>query len=896
MVLRGVTGSGKTYSIANVVASVDRPTLVISPNKTLAAQLFSEFKAFFPTNAVEYFVSYYDYYQPEAYIPQSDTYIEKDALINDEIDRMRHSATKSLLERRDVLVVASVSCIYGIGEPDTYQGLHLELGEGERIDRDEIIRRLIAVQYERNDYDFHRGTFRVRGDVVEVFPANEESIALRIELFGDVIDAISRIDPLRGAVLERIDRVHIYPASHYVTEAAQLERAFSTIQEELGERLAFLRQKNRLLEAQRLEQRTLFDIEMLRELGFCHGIENYSRHLTGHRPGEAPPTLIDYLPKDALIIIDESHVAVPQIRGMYYGDRSRKEALVEYGFRLPSAFDNRPLTFDEFTRRTRQTIYVSATPSAYELDLAADALAEQVIRPTGLTDPKITVRPAKDQVDDLLAELRARADRNERVLVTTLTKRMAEDLTEYYQQLGLRVRYLHSDIDTLDRVAVIRDLRLGKFDGLIGINLLREGLDIPEVSLVAILDADKEGYLRSATSLIQTSGRAARNVNGQAIMYAGHLTDSMAAPIQETERRRELQRAYNDAHGITPESIKSSIRELLQTVNELEALMLEANLVRRHRPRYNIILRDDKHYPFLKLTTNEEFPRLVVARKVQHDGARYFGPFYPATAMRETLRLTRQLFPLRTCSITIDGRLERPCIQYAIHRCNAPCTGWETREGYAETVRHVQRFLEGKDEDLALNLTKEMEAAAAEEKFERAAVLRDQMQSLNKVLERQKIISTEEVDQDVVGVVRQGNDACVELFFVRRGRLVGQEAFFFDKVAGWSDGEILSAFVRQFYAKPVTPAPAVLVSEETPECPLIEEWLSGIAKRRVQILAPQRGGKREFVAMAEANAAIALQNHLLSRGNRQQLVQEELTRALSLPGQPNRIEGYDVYT
>jgi excinuclease ABC subunit B len=568
MVLRGVTGSGKTYSIANVIANVDRPTLVISPNKTLAAQLFSEFRAFFPSNAVEYFVSYYDYYQPEAYIPQSDTYIEKDALINDEIDRMRHSATKSLLERRDVIVVASVSCIYGIGEPDTYQGLHLQLGEGERIDRDEIIRRLIAVQYERNDYDFHRGTFRVRGDVVEVFPANEESIALRIELFGDVVDAISRIDPLRGAVLERVARVHIYPASHYVTEASQLARAFETIQEELGERLGFLRQKNRLLEAQRLEQRTLFDIEMLRELGYCHGIENYSRHLTGHRPGEAPPTLIDYLPKDALIVIDESHVAVPQVRGMYYGDRSRKEALVEYGFRLPSAFDNRPLIFDEFTRLTGQTIYVSATPAAYELDLAADTLAEQVIRPTGLMDPRIVVRPAKDQVDDLLGELRARADRDERVLVTTLTKRMAEDLTEYYQQLGLRVRYLHSDIDTLDRVAIIRDLRLGKFDGLIGINLLREGLDIPEVSLVAILDADKEGYLRSGTSLIQTAGRAARNVNGEVIMYADHVTESMAATIRETERRRELQGAYNEANGITPESIKSSIHELLQTIYE----------------------------------------------------------------------------------------------------------------------------------------------------------------------------------------------------------------------------------------------------------------------------------------------------------------------------------------
>ena len=575
MVLRGVTGSGKTYSIANVVANVNRPTLVISPNKTLAAQLFSEFRAFFPSNAVEYFVSYYDYYQPEAYIPQSDTYIEKDALVNDEIDRMRHSATKSLLERRDVLVVASVSCIYGIGEPDTYQGLHLELGESERMDRDEIIRRLVAVQYERNDYDFHRGTFRVRGDVVEVFPANEESIALRIELFGDVLDAISRIDPLRGAVLERVDRVHIYPASHYVTEASQLERAFVTIQEELGERLAFLRQRNRLLEAQRLEQRTIFDMEMLRELGFCHGIENYSRHLTGHRPGEPPPTLIDYLPKDALIIIDESHVAVPQVRGMYYGDRSRKEALVEYGFRLPSAFDNRPLTFDEFTHRTGQTIYVSATPSAYELNLAGDALAEQVIRPTGLTDPRITVRPAKDQVDDLLAELRARADRDERVLVTTLTKRMAEDLTEYYLQMGLRVRYLHSDIDTLERVEVIRDLRLGKFDALIGINLLREGLDLPEVSLVAILDADKEGYLRSGTSLIQTAGRAARNVRGQVIMYADRTTDSIRFALSETERRRRIQQAYNDEHGITPESIRRSIREVLRSVEERDYFTVE---------------------------------------------------------------------------------------------------------------------------------------------------------------------------------------------------------------------------------------------------------------------------------------------------------------------------------
>ncbi|HEY7517765.1 MAG TPA: excinuclease ABC subunit UvrB [Methylomirabilota bacterium] len=575
-VLRGVTGSGKTYTMANLIANVGRPALVLSPNKTLAAQLFSEFKAFFPTNAVEYFVSYYDYYQPEAYIPQSDTYIEKDALVNDEIDRMRHSATRSLLERRDVVVVASVSCIYGIGAPETYQQMHLSVRTGDTLDRDEIVRRLVAVQYERNDYDFHRGTFRVRGDVVEIFPANEETVALRVELWGDTVEAIHRIDPLRGAILEKLSEVHVYPASHYVTPAEQLERALGTVQEELGERLGFLKGRRRLLEAQRLEQRTLFDMEMLRELGYCHGIENYSRHLTGRRPGEPPPVLIDYLPKDALVIIDESHVAVPQVRGMYYGDRSRKEALVEYGFRLPSAFDNRPLTFEEFTRLVGQTVYVSATPGDYELRLAGDALAEQVIRPTGLMDPKIAVRPAGDQVDDLLHEIRARAERDERVLVTTLTKRMAEDLTEYYQQLGLRVRYLHSDIDTLDRVATIRDLRLGKYDCLIGINLLREGLDIPEVSLVAILDADKEGYLRSGTSLIQTAGRAARNVNGEVIMYADHVTDSMAETLRETDRRRAIQAAYNAEHGITPESIRSSIRELLQTIYERDYYTVEA--------------------------------------------------------------------------------------------------------------------------------------------------------------------------------------------------------------------------------------------------------------------------------------------------------------------------------
>ena len=574
-VLLGVTGSGKTFTVASAIARLHRPALIISPNKTLAAQLYSEFKAFFPAGAVEYFVSYYDYYQPEAYIPQSDTYIEKDSLINDEIDRMRHSATQSLFERRDVIVVASVSCIYGIGAPETYRGMHLALAEGARLDRDRMIQQLVAIQYERNDYDFHRGTFRVRGDVVEVFPASGDTTALRLELFGDTVEAIHQIDPLKGQRLARVGQVAIYPASHYVTPEDQLERAIEGIKEELAERLEFFRSTNRLLEAQRLEQRTLFDIEMLREIGYCHGIENYSRHLTGRKPGEPPPTLMDYLLKDALIIIDESHVAVPQIRGMYHGDRSRKETLVEYGFRLPSAFDNRPLTFEEFRATTGQTVYVSATPAAYELSLAGDAVAEQIIRPTGLTDPAVSVRPATEQVDDLLHEIRTRAEREERVLVTTLTKRMAEDLTEYYQQMGLRVRYLHSDIDTLDRVELIRDLRLGKFDCLIGINLLREGLDLPEVSLVAILDADKEGYLRSATSLIQTAGRAARNVRGEVILYADRVTHSMKVMLAETDRRRKVQEEYNRTHGITPESIKKSIRELLQTVWERDYYTVE---------------------------------------------------------------------------------------------------------------------------------------------------------------------------------------------------------------------------------------------------------------------------------------------------------------------------------
>jgi len=576
-VLLGVTGSGKTFTIASAIARLKRPTLVISPNKTLAAQLHGEFRAFFPSSAVEYFVSYYDYYQPEAYIPQTDTYIEKDALINDEIDRMRHSATQALFERRDVIVVASVSCIYGIGAPETYRGMHMALSKGATLDRDRMIQQLVIMQYERNDYDFHRGTFRVRGDVVEVFPASGDTTALRIELFGDTVEAIHQIDPLRGQLLDRVPHIAVYPANHYVTPEDQLERAIEGIKAELAERLAFFRSQNRLLEAQRLEQRTLFDIEMLREIGYCHGIENYSRHLTGRKPGEPPPTLMDYLPKDALVIIDESHVAVPQVRGMYHGDRSRKETLVEYGFRLPSAFDNRPLTFEEFCAMTGQTVYVSATPAEYELTLARDAVAEQIIRPTGLMDPKISVRPATLQVDDLLHEIRTRAERDERILVTTLTKRMAEDLTEYYQQAGLRVRYLHSDIDTLDRVELIRDLRLGKFDCLIGINLLREGLDLPEVSLVAILDADKEGYLRSATSLIQTAGRAARNVHGEVILYADRVTDSMRQTLAETERRRKVQEEYNRARGITPESIRKSIRELLHSVWERDYYTVEVS-------------------------------------------------------------------------------------------------------------------------------------------------------------------------------------------------------------------------------------------------------------------------------------------------------------------------------
>lgn len=569
-VLLGVTGSGKTFSMAHVIARLNRPALVMAPNKTLAAQLYNEFKELFPDNAVRYFVSYYDYYQPEAYVPQSDTYVEKDASINEEIDKMRHSATKALLERRDTIIVASVSCIYGLGSPESYFDLILFVEEGSEVDRDALLRKLVDIQYQRNDFDFHRGTFRVRGDVVEVFPAYEESRAVRIEFFGDTVDTIVEIDPLRGKVLRRLDKIAIYPASHYVTTSGRLKRAAQAIQEELAERLKELQQEDKLLESQRLEQRTLYDLALLREMGFCPGIENYSRHLDGRQPGEPPHTLLNYFPDDYLVFIDESHVTVPQIGGMYRGDRSRKTTLVEYGFRLPSALDNRPLSFHEFERRAGQTVYVSATPGDYEREQSNGRVVEQLIRPTGLLDPEIAVRPAGEQVDDLLEEIRLRSEKGERVLATTLTKRLAEDLTDYYQEIGVRVRYLHSDIDTIERVEIIRALRQGRFDVLIGINLLREGLDIPEVSLVAILDADKEGYLRSERSLIQTIGRAARNVHGTVLLYADKITDSMRRAIDETLRRRRIQSKYNKKHGITPESIRKALSSPLVKVYEAD--------------------------------------------------------------------------------------------------------------------------------------------------------------------------------------------------------------------------------------------------------------------------------------------------------------------------------------
>ncbi len=574
-VLLGVTGSGKTFTMASVVEALDRPALVLVHNKTLAAQLYQEFRRYFPDNAVHYFVSYYDYYQPEAYVPNSDTYIEKEATINDDIDRLRHAATRALFERRDVLIVASVSCIYGLGSPEAYHGMLLLLEEGKEAGREAILRKLVDIQYERRSFDLERGTFRVRGDVVEIFPGAEESRALRVTLFDDRVESLEWVDPLRGRVLERSRRVPIYPKSHYVTPRDQLLRAVDGIKAELAERLGELEGKGRLLEAQRLNQRTRYDLEMILEVGYCQGIENYSRHLTGRSPGEPPPTLLDYLPDDALAFIDESHVTLPQVRGMFRGDRSRKETLVEHGFRLPSALDNRPLTFDEFEARIGQRLYVSATPGPYELERTGGEVVEQVVRPTGLVDPDLILRPVGNQVDDLLARIQERVAAGERVLVTTLTKKMAEELTAYYEEIGVRVRYLHSDIDTLERVRIMRDLRAGEFDVLVGVNLLREGLDIPEVSLVAVLDADKEGFLRSTGSLIQVIGRAARNVRGQAVLYADTLTDSLQAAVEETRRRRQRQEAYNREHGITPATVVKAPDDVLWAVAEGDYLRVE---------------------------------------------------------------------------------------------------------------------------------------------------------------------------------------------------------------------------------------------------------------------------------------------------------------------------------
>jgi excinuclease ABC subunit B len=619
-VLLGVTGSGKTFTVANVIARVNRPTLVIAPNKTLAAQLYNEFKELLPHNAVRYFVSYYDYYQPEAYVPSTDTYIEKDSSINDEIDKLRHSATKALLERRDVVIVASVSCIYGLGSPEAYFDLMVFLEEGAKIDRDVILRKLVDIQYQRSDYDFYRGTFRVRGDVVEIFPAYEDSSAVRVEFFDDTIEAIHEIDPLRGRVQRRVSKAAVYPASHYVTTRERMKSATLGIRDELRERLRELRQQNKLLEAQRLEQRTLYDLELLEEMGFCPGIENYSRHLTGRRAGDPPPTLLNYFPSDFLLFIDESHVTVPQIGGMYRGDRSRKETLVEYGFRLPSALDNRPLNFDEFESIVNQAIYVSATPADYEMGRSQGRIVEQLIRPTGLVDPEIVVRPARNQVDDLLEEIRKRRERSERVLVTTLTKRMAEDLTDYYQDLGVKVRYLHSDIETLERVEIIRDLRRGAFDVLVGINLLREGLDLPEVSLVAILDADKEGFLRSERSLIQTIGRAARHINGTVILYADGMTDSMKRAIGETGRRRRLQAAFNEEHGITPQTVVRSLGTPL--VEAYEADYLTVPLAAEKGERYGF----------------EDIPRLVQQLRKEMKQAAANLEFEKAAELRDRIR------------------------------------------------------------------------------------------------------------------------------------------------------------------------------------------------------------------------------------------------------------------
>lgn len=606
--LLGVTGSGKTFTMANVIAEINKPTLVMSHNKTLAAQLYSEFKEFFPKNAVEYFVSYYDYYQPEAYIPQRDIYIEKDASINEDIDRLRLSATSSLMSRQDCLIVASVSCIYGLGSPEEYGEMLVFLEEGEEVSRDDILKKLVSIHYTRNDYDFKRSTFRVRGDTVEVFPAYTNS-AYRIEQFGSKIERIYEINPLTGQSIANIEKVGIYPAKHFVTTGDRIERAIKSIEEELSSRLAELRQQNRLVEAQRLESRTKYDIEMMREIGYCSGIENYSRHLSGRAAGSRPWCLIDYFPKDFLLFIDESHVTIPQIRGMYKGDKARKETLIEYGFRLPSAFDNRPLKFEELEKLLSQTVFVSATPNEYEIEKSKGMVVEQVIRPTGLIDPRIEVRPTKDQIGDLIKEIKIRALKKERVLITTLTKRLSEDLTRYLKDFGLRVRYLHSEIDAIERVEILRDLRLMKFDCLVGINLLREGLDLPEVSLVAILDADKEGFLRSGTSLIQVAGRAARHINGQVLMYADTLTKSMKKAIDETRRRREIQTAFNKKRGITPRSIEKAVREGIESYKKAREVVS------------GVIEENDEQYDITSLIGEFQHDMEVAARNLQFERA-----------------------------------------------------------------------------------------------------------------------------------------------------------------------------------------------------------------------------------------------------------------------------------
>jgi excinuclease ABC subunit B len=653
--LLGVTGSGKTFTMANIIQAVRRPSLVIAHNKTLAAQLYGEFKDLFPENAVEYFVSYYDYYQPEAYVPSSDTYIEKDSSINDEIERMRHSATHSLRTRNDVLIVASVSCIYGLGTARVYVDMAITVRQGEELGRDKFIRRLVECQYQRNDIDFHRGTFRVRGDTVEIFPAYEEDRALRVEFFGDEVERISEFDPLRGEHLGQLEKVVIFPGSHYVTEEEQRRTAIDSIREELREQLQLLRSENKLVEAQRLEQRTLFDLEMIEQLGFCNGIENYSRHLSGRAPGEAPPCLLDYFPKDLMVFIDESHQTIPQIGAMYRGDRSRKETLVEYGFRLPSALDNRPLKFAEFETMVPQAVFVSATPAEYELQRSKGVVVEQIIRPTGLVDPELEVRPVGNQVDDLLEEIRKRAAAKERVLVTTLTKRMAEDLTEYYADVGVKVHYLHSDIDALERTAIIRDLRRGEFDVLIGINLLREGLDIPEVSLVAILDADKEGFLRSHVSLIQTIGRAARNIRGKVIMYSDVVTDSMRLAIEETDRRREAQKAFNAEHGITPQTVRKNILDLSAQLYRADA--------------YTVPMAAESTADFL---TKEEIQKLIAEYSRNMQQAADEMEFEQAAEWRDKVALLKEM----------DLGLERPSL--ALLEAAAPKKKeekWRIRKG-----------------------------------------------------------------------------------------------------------------------------------------------------------------------------------------------------------------------